>query len=134
MNNEGINNSLLITAQEIAQITGNTTWNEKVATNGDWYYFDSKTTTESDTCKKGGTNGCKYGWLYDRTSTICTEFGCLNNSDKETYGYWTASSFAGRSSAAWNVYYDARVADIDVTTWDGIGVRPVITVLKSNLS
>ena len=45
----------LITAQELAQITGNTTWDEKTANN--YYYLDSKTKTASATCKEGNTSG-----------------------------------------------------------------------------
>ena len=124
----------LITAQEIATITGYTGWDEKVGANSSWYYFDSKTTTASDTCTNGNRSGCKYGWLYDRTSTSCTTNGCLNNSDVTIYGYWTASSRADYSYIAWYVGYDAYVYHYDVgDSYDG-GVRPVITILKSKLS
>ena len=128
----------LITAQEVAQITGNTTWDEKTATNS--FYFDSKTDTASTTCTDGNTTGCQYGWLYDRTHTSCTTYGCLNNSDQETYGYWTASSRADYSNLhAWSVYYNASV-NSDFVGYRGVltsnlrGVRPVITILKSKLS
>ena len=122
----------LITANEIAQITGNTTWDEKTANN--YYYLDSKTKTASATCKEGNTSGCKYGWLYDRTNTSCIDRGCLNNSDKGTFGYWTASSRASTSDDAWRVYYYASVYHYSVGTTDSYGVRPVIEVLKSKLS
>ena len=122
----------LITDNEIAQITGNTTWDEKTANN--IYYLDSKTTTESTTCKRGNISGCKYGWLYDRTRDSCTNFGCLNNSDQEIYGYWTASSRAADSTLAWFVGFSARMNGNDVRIAFGNGVRPVITVLKSNLN
>ena len=121
----------LITAGEVAQITGNTTWDERTAKN--IYYFDSKTTTASTTCKSGNTTGCKYGWLDDRTSKKCTTYGCLNNSDKETYGYWTASSHADSSNYAWGVS-SASVRNNGVRYSRDYGVRPVITILKSNLS
>ena len=121
----------LITAGEVAQITGNTTWDERTAKN--IYYFDSKTTTASTTCKSGNTTGCKYGWLDDRTSKKCTTYGCLNNSDKETYGYWTASSRADSSNYAWGVS-SASVRNNGVRYSRDYGVRPVITILKSNLS
>ena len=124
----------LITAKEIAKITGNTSWNEKVAANSSWYYFDTNTTTASDTCKKENTSGCSYGWLYDRTSTSCTYRGCLNNSDQETYGYWTASSCAFYSDRAWFVYFDSSVGSGGVKFSNVYGVRPVITVLRSKLS
>ena len=101
---------------------------------GSRYYFDSKTTTASNTCKNGNTTGCKYGWLYDRTSTSCTTNGCLNNSDVTTYGYWTASSRAVRSNLAWYVFYSAYVDGDDVNSSLSIGVRPVITILKSKLA
>ena len=132
----------LITAQEVAQITGNTTWDEKISTSA--FYFDTNTSTESSTCyynndtEAGDITNCKYGWLYDRTSKSCTKYGCLNNSDQETYGYWTASSFAVLSFDSWYVTYSARVNNSfvgsrGVIISDG-GIRPVITVLKSNLN
>ncbi len=123
----------LITAQEIAQITGNTSWDERIATNG--YYFDSKTSTQSDTCKSGNTTGCSYGWLYDRASYDCTTYGCLNNSDNdlEEYGYWTASSASNCSCGVWFVESTGDVGNATCT--DTIGtLRPVIEVLKSKLS
>ena len=121
----------LITANEIAQITGNTTWDEKTASSH--YYLDSKTTTTSTTCTYGNISGCKYGWLYDRTYKTCTTSGCLNNSDKETYGYWTASSLAADSDSAWGVSFNARVTGhTDFSLHNG--VRPVITVSKSKLN
>ena len=122
----------LITAQEIATITGYTGWDEKVSASN-YYYFDSKTTTASDTCKSGNTSGCSYGWLYDRTNTNCTKYGCLNNSDQETYGYWTASSRAAHSSSAWYVLYRATVDNDGVGSSLSRGVRPVITVAKDKL-
>ena len=122
----------LITANEIAQITGNTTWDEKTATK--IFYFDTNTNTVSTTCKSGNTSGCKFGWLYDRTSKSCTTYGCLNNSDQATSSYWTASSRAGNSNHAWYVLFNARVYTDIVGYSDRHGVRPVITILKSKLS
>ena len=126
----------LITAQEVAVITGNTTWDEKVATNTDYYYFDSKTKSASDTCKSGDTSGCQYGWLYDRTTTGCTTYGCLNDADSSMRGsgYWTASSCANQTEYAWSVKYDARISINSINnTYFGCGVRPVIEVLRSKL-
>ena len=122
----------LITAQEVAQITGNTSWDEKVAANSSYYYLDSKTTTASSTCKSGDTSGCQYGWLYDNTYS-CTTYGCLNNSDQTTYGYWSASSRAALSNFAWLVDYSGYVYDYYVTISSDFGVRPVITVAKDKL-
>ena len=123
----------LITAQEVAQITGNTTFDEK--TSSSIFYFDTNTTTESKTCKYGNTSGCNYGWLYDRTDTDCTNYGCLNNSDLSTYGYWTISPNASTSGYAWSVYYNGgTLTNGYVGGAHRHGVRPVITVAKSNLS
>ena len=122
----------LITAQEVATITGNTGWDEKLAAS-DVYYFDSKSRTESDTCKSGNTSGCKYGWLYDRTSKDCTTWGCLNNSDQKTSGYWTSTPIASNPYLAWFVDCDSILNGLNVYISD-YGVRPVITVSKSKLS
>ena len=126
----------LITAQEIAKITGNTPWNEKTAASYDYYFFDSKTDIASTTCKNGNTTGCSYGWLYDRTNTSCIDSGCLNNSDQTTDGYWTSSSFAMDTAGAWYVQFDSIIRSGSIIGNDNksIGVRPVIEVLKSKLS
>ena len=128
----------LITAQEIATITGHTDWNES------YYHLESKSSSQqSPTCRSGNTTGCKYGWLYDRTKTNCTTYGCLNNSDISA-SYWTASSVAGSSDSAWIVtfaisvtqdgrFYAAVVEDNTVSLSSQGGVRPVIEVLRSKL-
>ena len=121
----------LITANEVAQITGNTTWDER--TDNRDFYFDTNTGTESLTCKSGDTSGCKYGWLYDRTATDCTTNGCLNNSDKETYGYWTASPFVAYD-LSWFVFSRAGLVSGMVSNSRNGGVRPVIEVLRTKLS
>ena len=122
----------LITAQEVAQITGNTTFDEK--TSSSIFYFDTNTNTASDTCKNGDTSGCKYGWLYDRTKTECTTYGCLNNSDVATYCYWTISPIASTSGSARSVDSVGSLGGNYVGGCNDCGVRPVITVSKSNLS
>ncbi len=122
----------LITAQEVAQITGNTTWDEKISTSA--FYFDTNTSTASATCKSGNTSGCKFGWLYDRTDKSCTSRGCLNNSDVSMYGYWTISPEATYPFGAWNVCYAASLASSTIDGGVSFGVRPVIEVLRSKLS
>ncbi len=121
----------LITANEVAQITGNTSWDEKNPSGT--YYFDTNTSSQSITCQSGNTSGCAYGWLYDRTSQTCTKYGCFNNSNQIIYGYWTASSRADGTSRAWYVHYHALVTGDSVVN-SYYGVRPVIEVLKFRLS
>ena len=122
-----------ITAQEIAKITGNTTFNEATSNANVWYYFDTNTTTASETCTSGNTTGCKYGWLYDRTGTSCTTYGCLNNTEPDTYGYWIASPVIGNNNNAYYVNRVGRLHNQHVTRTTSCGVRPVIEVLKSKL-
>ena len=123
----------LITAQEVAQITGNTTFDEKTATSE--YYFDTNTSTQSATCKSGDISGCKYGWLYDRTRAECTKYGCLNNSEVYMNGYWTISPTANSSVGAWSVNFGGSLSFFRIDVGGGyLGLRPVITVLRSNLS
>ena len=126
----------LITAQEIAQITGNTSWDEKVAGNTSGYYLDSKTTTASPKCQEGNTSGCKYGWLYDRTNTNCTTYGCLNNADSSMagLGYWTSSSHAVGSVYAWIVNFRSNMNNRGILDSGNYGVRPVIEVLRFKIS
>ena len=124
----------LITAQEIATITGNTTFDERTSTL-DLFYFDTNTSTASTTCKKGDTSGCSYGWLYDRTNESCTTNGCLNNSDQEGAGYWTSTPLASYSNYAWNIVCIGNLIGNRIVGSPFLaGVRPVITVLKTNLS
>ncbi len=124
----------LITANEIATIAGNTTWNETTATDNDYYCLDSKTNTPSDTCKEGNTSGCKYGWLYDRVSPICKSYrGCLNASDGKTDGYLTSSTSVP-GYGFWHFDYAGDICSWQTTgPFASYGVRPVIEVLKSKL-
>ncbi len=125
----------LITAQEIGEITHKKLWDETsgIAT---WHYFhDLSQSEETGSGNVCASIGCKYGWLYDRTNTSCTTYGCLNNSDLETYGYWTVSSSADNSDHAWYVHNSGYVGAFHaVDYYGGFGVRPVITIPKSRIN
>ena len=121
----------LITANEIAKITGNLSFDERNAYR--MFYFDTNTTTASTTCTSGNTTGCKYGWLYDRTRTNCTTYGCLNNSDSVSGNYWTASSYSGSSPNAWLVNEQGQLISNNVHQYFSYGVRPVIEVLRTKI-
>ena len=117
----------LITAQEIAQITGKIGWDEK-ASSSSWYYFDTKSTsmpTERN-----------YGWLYDRTSSDCESYGCLHNSDSDSGAvYWTVSAVVPSSDdQAWSVTSWGALIETYVFDRFNPGVRPVIEVSKSSLN
>ena len=122
----GWNNNLkprLITAEEVAQITGNASFNGTTSTSDSWFYLDSNNQTQ--TAKSKGAS--KYAWLFDYTNE-CTSYGC-NIADSSTYGYWTSNVVAGGSSYAWSVFRSDRLNSGSVDCTDR-GVRPVITVSK----
>ena len=121
----------LITANEIATITGNASWDEKTAT--DTFYFDTNTTSASTICKNGNTGGCQYGWLYDRTNPGCKKYGCLNGADQQFNGYWTVSSRVNTVCNVWYVSYTAWLGEDNAAVDYGFGVRPVIEVLRLKL-
>ena len=126
----------LITANEIARITGADkeplNWQEKHSVG--WYYFQdlsqNSTTGCGDVCK---TDGCTYGWLYDRTAPTCTTYGCLNNAAEQTYGYWTSSAHTTDYDYAWGVDYVGNLNIGRTYKTSSYGVRPVIKVLKFNI-
>ncbi len=111
----------LITANEVAKISGNTNWDSS-KTGQDWFYLGSN--NQSDTSKRSN-----YGWLYDRTGQDCKEYGCSNNSNVEIYGYWTSSANISDFTYAWGVYGGGHLDDGPVI-YTNAGVRPVITVSK----
>ena len=118
----------LITANEIATITGNTSWDEKVAAESDRYYFHDNTQTEY----KGAAGTNKYAWLFDNISG-CTTYGC-NVEDSSTWAYWTASSNTSSSYLAWDVNGNGTLHNNLVGTEFVYGVRPVIEVSKDKLA
>ena len=120
----------LITAEEVAQITGYPNWNQN------WYYFDSNSTTQ--TAKSQGAS--KYAWLFDYTNG-CTSYGC-NTADNTSYssknilGYWTSTPYgtAGSGSNVWIVNRHGYLYNEDASYDYNRGIRPVISISKSKLS
>ena len=117
-------NPRLIEASEVAKITNNTAW----TAGGSSYYFD--TNSNSPYIGPAGTN--KYAWLFDNTRN-CTQYGC-NVADPSTYAYWTNTANSGDSNYAWFVFNDGSLYNFSLTNAVDLGVRPVITVLKSIIS
>ena len=115
----------LITANEIAKITGNTSFDEK--TSSDWFYLDSNNKTQV----ANSTNKSKYSWLYDYTES-CEEKGC-NIEDSSTTAYWTSSSTVNSPKYVWIVYRFGTLDYSDVSNTNR-GIRPVITISKSIIS
>ena len=118
-------NSRLIEANEVAKITGHQTFDAS-KTGQSWFYLDSNNQTQT----ASSTNKSKYAWLFDYTDE-CTSFGC-NKADSSTLGYWTSSPCKGISDYAWRVLRYGHLGDNSVTLTD-YGIRPVITISKSNI-
>ena len=126
-------NPRLITADEIAQITNNTSFD--AATSNDEYYFDSK----DQTIPVEGKGNSQYAWLFDYTYK-CIDYGC-NIADSNSYytngldgasifGYWTSTPIAYSDDEIWSVWRDGSVGLVTCNVEDTVGIRPVITVSK----
>lgn len=122
----------LPSAQDIANAGGITGWDVTTATRNDKSYFGANGYTDSD---KG--NRTPYVWLYNYTRG-CSYYGaCTNeygdNDTSKSYGYWTKDMVYGSTDRAWGVIRTGAL-EPDGTSSQDDGVRPVITVLKSNLA
>lgn len=127
-----------ITANEIANVVGNTSWDETKATlifngntvtAGDWYYLETQGKNKISNSR--GKN--EYAWIFDYTSN-CYSAGCnMKTGTREIYGYWTATAINGRQDNVWRVTSGGRVYDDNASpsTVSGRGgIRPVITISK----
>ena len=125
-------NPRLITANDVAKITGNTGWD---ASKGEQsrFFLDSNNQTQT----ASSTKKSKYDWLFDYTND-CARFGC-NTQDSSTDGYWTStpymtSSYGSNSGYAWVVNYSGSLEDTYVDgSGRNYGIRPVITISKSDV-
>ena len=122
------NTARLITANEVAKITGNTDFDVSKE-NQPWFCLDTNQPDTTNWCSKAqGTS--KYAWLFDYTKE-CTSYGC-NVSDSSNYGYWTNTPYKDNSISAWHVDRNGYLSVGGVTN-AGFGIRPVITISKSNV-
>lgn len=125
----------LITADEIAKIIGNTTFNSETSgEKASWFYLDTNSQTSPS------TNNRIYGWLYDRIATSKSyfygHFAPTNINDKY---YWTSSKVSDSTSRAWYVSYYGNMGDGTTGAYGYVyydkytGLRPVITIPKNKL-
>ena len=134
-------NPRLITADEVAEITGATealAWDSSksyastpdLSTTISWFYLDGAAGTDTTWHTQIATSqgASKYAWLYDYTNE-CTSYGC-NVEDSSNKGYWTSTPVAGITYDAWHVGRNGILgrSNVDLTSYRG--VRPVITVSK----
>ena len=119
-------NPRLIEVNEIAKITKHPTFDAR-KTGQSWFYLDSNNQTQT----ANASNKSKYAWLFDYTDG-CANYGC-NKADSSTYGYWTSTSYKDNSTQAWRVDSYGRLNLTSVSN-SVRGIRPVITISKSNIS
>ncbi len=117
----------LITAAEIATITGNSSFNEATANWDAWFYLNSNNQTHTATTAGSSI----YAWLFDYTKW-CIDYGC-NIEGTDNTGYWTSTALTGYSNSAWFIYNRGNLHNYVVESSVNYGVRPVITIPKSNL-
>ena len=122
------NTARLITANEIAKITGHSTFDASKAGQA-WFCFDTNKSDTTNYCaKEKGTS--KYAWLFDYTIG-CTDYGC-NISDSSNWGYWTSIPYKDNTINVWVVNSYGSLT-LDYVTRTVVGIRPVITISKSNI-
>ncbi len=117
----------LITAAEIATITGNSSFVEATDTYSNWFYLDSNNQTQIATA----TGTSYYDWLFDYTND-CTSYGC-NIADSSNYGFWTSTAVSGNTGDVWTVGRRGDLGNSRVDNLEHRGVRPVITISKFKL-
>ncbi len=119
--------SRLITADELATITGNTNFKSSTASVDNWFYFDSN----NQILTSSKQSPSKYSWLFDYTAG-CTNYGCLAEENTNS-GYWTESlvkngSFA--NMASWYVNFPGGIGINNIDNGSYAGIRPVIKISK----
>ena len=132
-----------ITMDEIAHITGNSTFSSVSTGTGGWFYLDGYAAEQSganwQTQIATATQESAYKWLFNYTNG-CSTRGCTSTGSK--HGYWTSDAIAGTTDCAWLISMEGRVygtyfyrydynSSVNVALDKDIGIRPVITVLKS---
>lgn len=118
------NTARLITADELAKITGNTVFNSKTSSSSEYFNLETNTTIAPTTYK--GT----YAWLYEYTQ--CKTYGC-NKEDASVSGYWTESTVYGDEYLAWVIQYIGNVGLGHINVNNKYGIRPIITINKNKL-
>jgi len=116
----------LITANEIAKISGNTDFDETTSISAEDWFFIQDNSQNYPVMTKGSS---EYGWLFDNTDA-CETNGC-NIEDNMTWGYRTATADVGNSGEVWIMFHNGALANWHVDYAGLYGIRPVITIAKS---
>ncbi len=152
-----------ITTDEIAHITQNSSYNANAATDSSWFYLDGYALKDTDPSwhTQVATSATKsvFYWLFDYLYQA-PSYGAYSshpttisvNHNGGGIGYWTSDAVSTSSSNAWlvggNGALNSRVGGLNgglyynnngigygagVGATNYVGIRPVITVLKSTL-
>ena len=136
-----------ITTNEIAKITGNTSFNPYNTGSGGWFYLDGGTSASTgatwQTQIATSSEKSAYYWLYNFMNS-CGNYGCYDGGSK--WGYWTSDIISGGgTSISWTINYDGTLKEVwnyprnaycstTVNNTCNYGIRPVVTILKSSLN
>ncbi|MBR1416360.1 MAG: hypothetical protein IJ572_00890 [Bacilli bacterium] len=120
-------------ANDIALAVGKTNWKATTATVNDIFCLKSKVydNVSGARCKKD----TDYCWLHDYLY-FDQEYHCPNElTSDEAYGYWTSDYINTSTSSqyAWRIHSSGSLSNLEITTNKYMGVRPTITVFKTNL-
>lgn len=128
----------LLTADEVAEIT-HSAWSSITAevtkeneSNDGFrrFFLDTQLTKEKPT-------EYHYGWLYDRTSMNCKNYGCLNNSDlmdNQVSGFWTDTALNTNQELAWGIDSQGSLYALGINQNTYFGIRPIITIEKEKIN
>lgn len=129
----------MITAEEIVKIVKNTTFDVATSTHTEWFYLDSHNQTQTAI----GEGTSQYSWLYDYLYQSSNNgaaysdnngyFSYDDSNRRDTVGgYWTSSPIAGHSNLLWEMGRTGQLLYSNVAS-SAVGIRPVITIDKTNL-
>lgn len=122
-----------INSDEIAQITGRTSFNAESSESDSYFYFDGAFGSDPTwkTQIASSSNPSNYSWLFEHLTNAPTYGGVVDNT-VTTWGYWTSDKTVGTHYFFWLVSNQGYLKP----EGDGnaMGSRPVIKVLKSKLT
>ena len=122
-------------AQDIANAVGNTEWNMEDKNSDEWFFIDKNGSSYGQTRVATSSNLSEYRWLYNYTKECNGCDSATSLGSTEAYGYWTRDIVAqatDSTSRAWCMGNGGSLYN-DVLSSEKRGVRPVITVLKTQL-
>ena len=110
-------------AVTIAKAVNNTSWTET----GQWFCLGTgaKDYSSDPWCKPAP----QYAWLFNYLKT-CSNYGC-SNEGTVTQMYWTTTVRTNVSDAYWAI--DGNACFSSIGAGYSVGIRPVVTISKSNI-